>query len=168
MKEKYKKTDKKKALWSGRFSDASSTITEKISSSIHFDSRLYKQDIKGSIAHAKMLQKMGILSEEELKKIAHRVADRLAVKSLSGRTVTLKVTYADFSKTTRAQTLDRLISDPQTLEDIAFWLLGRVYDEAHPIRLLGIAVSNLNAPGADESDEDSLSSQLVLPLAQAH
>ncbi len=60
-----------KKLWGGRFQDSSSGITEKISSSIHYDSRLYKQDIRGSIAHAKMIAGMGILKAEELKSIVN-------------------------------------------------------------------------------------------------
>jgi argininosuccinate lyase len=60
---------KKKNLWAGRFSDSMSDITEKLSASIDFDSRLYRQDIRGSIAHAKMLKKIGILSQDELDKI---------------------------------------------------------------------------------------------------
>ncbi len=60
---------KNKKLWGGRFSEPTSGITEKISASIHFDSRLYRQDIKGSVAHAKMLAKTGILSAGELESI---------------------------------------------------------------------------------------------------
>ena len=55
-----------KKLWGGRFSQASSTVTEKISSSVQYDSRLYRQDIRGSIAHARMLHRIGILSNDEL------------------------------------------------------------------------------------------------------
>jgi argininosuccinate lyase len=62
-----------KKLWGGRFSESTSTITEKISSSIHFDARLYKQDIQGSIAHAKMLNKIGVLSDKEV----HSIIDGL-------------------------------------------------------------------------------------------
>ena len=69
MKKKSKEINKGKKPWSGRFKGESSNITEEISASIHFDSRLYKHDIEGSIAHAKMLQRMGILSEEELESI---------------------------------------------------------------------------------------------------
>lgn len=58
-----------KKLWGGRFSGGSSDITERISKSIHFDSRLYKQDIKGSIAHAKMLHGMKVLNDVELNDI---------------------------------------------------------------------------------------------------
>lgn len=58
-------SDPQKKLWGGRFKNKVSEITERISKSIHFDSRLYKQDIRGSIAHAKMINKIGILSDEE-------------------------------------------------------------------------------------------------------
>ncbi len=60
---------KNKKLWGGRFSDATSKVTEQISASLHFDMRLYKHDIIGSIAHAKMLCKQGILSETDLNEI---------------------------------------------------------------------------------------------------
>ncbi len=63
------KKDKTKKLWGGRFSESTSHIAERISSSIDFDSRLYHQDIKGSLAHAKMLKKIGILTGKELKDI---------------------------------------------------------------------------------------------------
>ncbi|MBN2040881.1 MAG: argininosuccinate lyase [Spirochaetes bacterium] len=55
-----------KKLWGGRFSEASSGITERISESISYESRLYKQDIKGSMTHARMLKKIGILTQGEL------------------------------------------------------------------------------------------------------
>ncbi len=58
-----------KKLWGGRFAEETSEITERISASIHYDSRLYKNDIQGSIAHSKMLNKMNILSDAELEQI---------------------------------------------------------------------------------------------------
>ncbi|RPI90443.1 MAG: argininosuccinate lyase, partial [Spirochaetales bacterium] len=62
-----KKTDaRNKKLWGGRFSGASSDITERMSASIQYDARLYRQDIRGSIAHARMLKKAGVLSAAEL------------------------------------------------------------------------------------------------------
>jgi len=52
-------------LWGGRFSKNTDKLTDDFNSSIRFYSRLYKHDIKGSIAHAKMLGKCGIISMEE-------------------------------------------------------------------------------------------------------
>lgn len=53
-------------LWGGRFQKETDELVEDFHSSIAFDQRLYKQDIQGSIAHARMLGKIGVLSEEEV------------------------------------------------------------------------------------------------------
>lgn len=52
-------------LWGGRFTGSTDSFTDHFHSSISFDSRMYKQDITGSIAHAAMLGKQGIISEED-------------------------------------------------------------------------------------------------------
>lgn len=52
-------------LWKGRFLKAENSLAEEFNASINVDQRLYKQDIEGSIAHAKMLAKQGIISEDE-------------------------------------------------------------------------------------------------------
>ena len=56
-------------LWGGRFAEKTDKAVEKFSSSIEIDSKLYKEDIMGSIAHSKMLAKSGIISAEEALKI---------------------------------------------------------------------------------------------------
>ncbi len=52
-------------LWGGRFNKATDKKVDDFNSSISFDARLYKQDILGSIAHATMLGKAGIITEKE-------------------------------------------------------------------------------------------------------
>lgn len=52
-------------LWKGRFAKASATSADEFNASIGFDKRLYKEDITGSIAHAQMLGKQGIISPDE-------------------------------------------------------------------------------------------------------
>lgn len=59
----------KEKLWGGRFKLTTDRLAEEFNASIHFDKNLYKFDIQGSIAHAKMLAKQGILTEEEVKLI---------------------------------------------------------------------------------------------------
>ncbi|HLN65504.1 MAG TPA: argininosuccinate lyase [Symbiobacteriaceae bacterium] len=49
-------------LWGGRFTKAANQIAEGFTSSLAFDRRLYRQDIAGSIAHARMLGRQGIIS----------------------------------------------------------------------------------------------------------
>ena len=56
-------------LWAGRFQKETDTLVNDFNSSIGFDARLYKQDITGSIAHAAMLGKQGIIEEHEAEKI---------------------------------------------------------------------------------------------------
>ena len=53
-------------MWSGRFSKELDTVADDFNSSIHFDSRMYAQDIKGSLAHAAMLAMQGIISSSDL------------------------------------------------------------------------------------------------------
>jgi len=60
---------KEKKLWGGRFAGETSDITGRISESVHFDSRLYRQDIRGSIAHARMLHNMNVITSQELEDI---------------------------------------------------------------------------------------------------
>ena len=52
-------------MWAGRTSGEINSLADSFNSSIGFDSRLYRQDIQGSIAHASMLSKQGIISFDE-------------------------------------------------------------------------------------------------------
>jgi argininosuccinate lyase len=52
--------------WGGRFSEATDAFVERFTASVTFDKRLYHHDINGSIAHATMLGKVGILSAQEV------------------------------------------------------------------------------------------------------
>jgi len=58
-----------KKLWGGRFQKNTAQLVEDFHSSIGFDRRLYRHDIRGSIAHARMLGKQGIISKEEADQI---------------------------------------------------------------------------------------------------
>jgi argininosuccinate lyase len=57
--------DSTSTLWGGRFSEATDAFVQRFTASVNFDKRLYRQDIRGSIAHAEMLAKVGVLTEEE-------------------------------------------------------------------------------------------------------
>ena len=65
-------------LWAGRFQKETDTLVNNFNSSINFDARLYKQDIAGSIAHATMLGKQGIIEQAEADKIISGLKDILA------------------------------------------------------------------------------------------
>jgi argininosuccinate lyase len=59
----------KEKPWQGRFSGETSKLVEEFTSSLHFDRRLYRYDIAGSMAHARMLGKQGILTAAEVEAI---------------------------------------------------------------------------------------------------
>lgn len=51
--------------WGGRFSEPTDAFVARFTASVDFDKRLYRHDIQGSVAHARMLAKVGVLTEEE-------------------------------------------------------------------------------------------------------
>jgi argininosuccinate lyase len=61
-------------MWSGRFSSGASNLLDAFNASIMFDRKLYREDIEGSLAHAKMLAKQGILTQEEYEQIKDGLA----------------------------------------------------------------------------------------------
>ena len=77
-------------MWAGRTSGEVSSIADDFNSSIHFDCKLYQQDITGSMAHAAMLGAQGILTQQE--------ADTL-IEGLQGILDDLKSGKLDFDYT---------------------------------------------------------------------
>lgn len=73
-----------KKPWSGRFSKPTDKLIEVFTESISFDSRLIEHDIRGSIAHARMLGKCGIISEADAEKIVQGLQEILD-DTLAGR-----------------------------------------------------------------------------------
>jgi argininosuccinate lyase len=68
-------------LWGGRFTEATDTFVERFTASVQFDKRMYGHDIDGSVAHAKMLSHVGVLTEAECEQIVTGLEDiRRAIK----------------------------------------------------------------------------------------
>ncbi|MFZ4766598.1 MAG: argininosuccinate lyase [Roseimicrobium sp.] len=62
-------------MWKGRFQQPTSALVQRYGQSVSFDWRLYEHDIRGSIAHARGLEKVGILSAEEFAEIQTGLLD---------------------------------------------------------------------------------------------
>lgn len=58
-------SDSTNSAWGGRFSEPTDAFVARFTASVDFDKRMYRQDIKGSIAHARMLAKVGVLTDNE-------------------------------------------------------------------------------------------------------
>jgi len=66
-----------KKPWGGRFKEPTDTLVEAFTASLDFDKRLYRYDIEGSIAHAAMLARQGIIAEKEAVEIERGLRDIL-------------------------------------------------------------------------------------------
>jgi len=82
---------------------------------------------------------------DEVRRLAELVSERLRNAGLSGRTVTTKLRYADFSIRTRSSTLSAAIDEAAVIGDIACALLDRgLRDRPGALRLVGVGVSGLS------------------------
>ena len=83
------------AMWDGRFEKEIDSRTNDFNSSIKFDYKMYKQDIKGSIAHAKMLSKQKIIEKEDEIKIVEGLKEK---KSSNIEKISILEKYEESSK----------------------------------------------------------------------
>lgn len=95
----------------------------------------------------------------ELDKIARSLWDYVSGKGFSGRTLTVKVKYADFQSVTRARTYDSPLQGAEALGVIARELLQKTDAPFRPVRLLGLSLSHLVTESGEthiEEDDDDL------------
>ena len=82
---------------------------------------------------------------DEVRRLAELVSERLRNSGLSGRTVTAKLRYADFSIRTRSTTLPAAVDDAELIGEVACGLLDRgLRDRPGALRLVGVGVSGLS------------------------
>jgi len=84
------------------------------------------------------------IMRRELLALSNRVAERLRKEGFRGKTITLKVKYADFVQVTRAITLYNATDDGGTIYRCALDLLAETEAGARPVRLLGVSLSKLS------------------------
>ncbi len=93
-------------MWAGRTDGNTSKLADDFNSSIHFDCRMYREDITGSIAHAAMLGKQGIISADEAKTLIGGLGEILA--DLESGKLEFDMSAEDIHMFVEAQLTDRL------------------------------------------------------------
>ncbi|MBE6712544.1 MAG: argininosuccinate lyase [Ruminococcaceae bacterium] len=93
-------------MWAGRTDGNVNQIADDFNSSIHFDCRMYRQDIKGSMAHAAMLAKQGIISAQEGAEIIQGLGDIL--NDLENGTLDFDLTCEDIHMFVEQELTQRL------------------------------------------------------------
>ena len=93
-------------LWGGRFSKNTNELVDAFNASIDFDKRLYNEDIRGSIAHAKMLAKCGIIPVDDGEKIVAGLKDILA--DIEAGNFSFEVALEDIHMNVEARLTERI------------------------------------------------------------
>ena len=93
-------------LWGGRFTHQTDKLAYDFNASIHFDRRLYRQDIRGSIAHVTMLAKQGVLTDAERDQIIDGLNGILADVEAGKLDITDQ--YEDIHSFVEANLIDRI------------------------------------------------------------
>ena len=93
-------------LWGGRFTKETDQLVYNFNASIDFDRKFYRQDIRGSIAHVKMLAKQGILTEEEGRQIVQGLEGIL--QDVESGKLEITSEYEDIHSFVEAVLIDRI------------------------------------------------------------
>ena len=81
---------------------------------------------------------------------------RIEKSGFEGKTLTLKVKFADFTQITRSISQEKILKKKEDILPLAKRLLQQVdYSSAHPIRLLGLSVSNATSEEAKREDKEN-------------
>ena len=97
---------------------------------------------------------------QTLLRLSERVHSSMTSKSTKARTITIKVKYADFSQITRSQTVTELIESQEQMQLLLPALLKKTEVGQRPIRLIGIAVSNLELENQATGNQVTIDSEV--------
>ena len=93
-------------MWAGRFVGALDRMADDFNSSIHFDSKMYAQDIRGSLAHAAMLAAQGIITDADLEQISEGLGSIL--KDIENGTLAIDMEAEDIHMFVEAELTKRI------------------------------------------------------------
>jgi len=139
---------KSRALWGGRFATETNRLVQELGKSVHYDQRLYREDIAGSIAHARMLKKIGILSRGELRAIEknlHLIGAQIADGKFawldSREDVHMNIEAALTVRTPAGARLHTGRSrNDQVATDMRLWLKNRITEDLADVAALQAAL----------------------------
>jgi argininosuccinate lyase len=167
---------KSKALWGGRFAAEAHNLVQELGKSVHFDRHLYREDIAGSRAHARMLKKIGILSAGEWSAIDRHLAGILA-EIESGKFVwqdRLEDVHMNIESALTARTpagarlhTGRSRND-QVATDVRLWLKARTEEDVEDVARLQSALVRFAADNVDVLIPGYTHLQRAQPVYLAH
>ena len=131
-------------LWGGRFTKETDALVKRFNDSLPFDQRLYRQDIRGSVAHAAMLGKQGIITDEEAQTIIEALGGILA--DIESGKLEFTDQYEDIHSFVEAHLIDRIgdagkklhtgrSRNDQVALDMKLYIRDEVRQKAQPVTL---------------------------------
>lgn len=165
------------AAWSGRFSEPVTDLVKRFTASVTFDKRLAEVDIQGSLAHAAMLRKVGVLTAQDLAEIEHGMATISA--EIRAYTFDWSIDREDVHMNIEAR-LVALIGDAgkrlhtgrsrndQVATDIRLWLRGEIDNIIVLLRATQLAFVNMADQHADTIMPGFTHLQVAQPVTFGH
>ena len=169
--------DKKSQAWSALFSEPMSELVKRYTASVFFDKRLWRADITGSLAHAKMLNTQGILSAQDLASINQGMAQ--ITDEIERGEFDWKLDLEDVHLNIEAR-LTRLVGDAgkrlhtgrsrndQVATDVRLWLRGEIDEIALLLRGLQSALVDVAERNAEVILPGFTHLQVAQPVSFGH
>lgn len=170
-------THKSTKLWDGRFSEATDAFVESFTASIEFDHVLALYDIEGSIAHATMLQSVGIITNKELETMTEGL-NSIAEDIKQGR-IEWSIGLEDVHMNIESNLTDRIgevgkklhtgrSRNDQVATDIRLYLRDAIDNILHKIRNLQQGVLDLATNETETIMPGLTHLQIAQPISFAH
>ena len=163
--------------WSGRFNEPVSELVKKYTGSIDFDKRLAKWDIQGSLAHARMLQQSGVLSEDDVVAIQQGMQEIL--DDITNGTLEWSLDLEDVHMNIERRLTDKIgdagkrlhtgrSRNDQVATDIRLWLRDEISTIQDLIRDLQAALVDLAEQHAEVVMPGFTHLQVAQPVSFGH
>ncbi|WP_257255035.1 MULTISPECIES: argininosuccinate lyase [unclassified Endozoicomonas] len=170
-------SDSSNQQWGGRFSEGVDAFVARFTASIDFDRRLYRHDIEGSMAHARMLQRTGILSQEELSVILSGLEGIL--EDIENNNIDWSIELEDIHMNIEARLTDRIgdagkklhtgrSRNDQVATDIRLWLREEIDHISNELKRLQTGLVNLAEQEADTIMPGFTHLQTAQPVTFGH
>ncbi|MHB1229190.1 MAG: argininosuccinate lyase [Halothiobacillus sp.] len=164
-------------LWGGRFDEPTDAFVEAFTASVGFDQRLFREDIAGSTAHAKMLAHVGVLTNEECDKILHGLNTILL--DIERGDFAWVVAYEDVHMNIEARLIDRIgdvgkklhtgrSRNDQVATDVRLYLRGAIDRMIQELNRLRGALVDLAEHEADTVMPGFTHLQVAQPISFGH
>ena len=168
---------KTNSAWGGRFSEAVDAFVARFTASVNFDQRLYRQDIRGSLAHAQMLAEVGVLTAAECEQITSGLKE--IEQQIAAGDFEWSETLEDVHMNIEARLTDAIGSvgkklhtgrsrNDQVATDIKLWLRDEIDQIAGLITLLQAGIIKLAEGQADTIMPGFTHLQTAQPVTFGH